>query len=95
MMVYICTKFHDNILNGIRVMEQTRKVNGPTDRRRAGHNTTHLQWAYKKGFETCHPYSNTGLFCVLLTTARGGHFETEKIHCKSLLSKIERMPVNF
>ena len=32
MMVYICTKFHENILNGIRVMEQTRKVNGRTDR---------------------------------------------------------------
>ena len=31
MMVYICTKFHENILNGIRVMEQTRKVNGGTD----------------------------------------------------------------
>ena len=25
-MVYICTKFHENILNGNRVMEQTRKV---------------------------------------------------------------------
>ena len=32
-MVYICTKFHENILNGIRVMEQTRKVNGRTDGR--------------------------------------------------------------
>ena len=31
MMVYICTKFHENILNGIRVIEQTRKVNGRTD----------------------------------------------------------------
>ena len=31
MMVYICTKFHENILNGIRVMELTRKVNGWTD----------------------------------------------------------------
>ena len=27
MMVYISTKFHENILNGIRVMEQTQKVN--------------------------------------------------------------------
>ena len=44
MMVYICTKFHENILNGIRVMERTRKVNG----RRARHNTTRLQRAYKK-----------------------------------------------
>ena len=31
MMVYICTKFHENILNGIRVMERTRKVNGRTE----------------------------------------------------------------
>ena len=34
MMVYICTKFQENILNGIRVMEQTRKVNGRTDGQR-------------------------------------------------------------
>ena len=33
-MVYICTKFHENILNGIRVMERTLKVNGQTDRER-------------------------------------------------------------
>ena len=31
MMVYICTKFHENILNGIRVVEPTRKVNGRTN----------------------------------------------------------------
>ena len=31
MTVYICTKFHENILNGIRVMERTRKVDGWTD----------------------------------------------------------------
>ena len=31
MMVYICTKLHENILNGIRVMERTRKVNGWPD----------------------------------------------------------------
>ena len=31
MVVHICTKFHENILNGIRVMEGTRKVNGRTD----------------------------------------------------------------
>ena len=36
MMVYICTKFHENILNGIRVMERTQKVNGLTD---GGHDT--------------------------------------------------------
>ena len=55
-MVYICTKFHENILNGIRVMERTREVNGRTDRRtdrwtdgrRARHNTTRLRRAYKK-----------------------------------------------
>ena len=39
-MFYICTKFHENVLNGIRVMERTRKVNGrtdgPSDRRAAG-----------------------------------------------------------
>ena len=51
MMVYICTKFHENILNGIGVMEGTRKVNGRTDgrphRRSAQHNTTRLRRAYK------------------------------------------------
>ena len=26
MMVYICTKFHENILNGIRVMKRTQKL---------------------------------------------------------------------
>ena len=31
MMVYICTKCHGNILNGIRVIERTQKVNGRTD----------------------------------------------------------------
>ena len=31
MMVYICTKFHEKILNGIRIMERTQKVNGRTD----------------------------------------------------------------
>ena len=31
----------------------------------------------------------------ILTTARGGHFETEKIHGKRLLSKIESMPMNL
>ena len=31
MMVCICTKFNENILNCIRVMERTRKVNGRTD----------------------------------------------------------------
>ena len=36
MMVYICTKFHENILSGIRVMERTRKVNGRMDRRTNG-----------------------------------------------------------
>ena len=30
-MVNICTKFLENILNGIIVMERTRKVNGRTD----------------------------------------------------------------
>ena len=33
MMVYISTKFHENILNGIRVMKRTRKVNRGTDGR--------------------------------------------------------------
>ena len=31
MMLYICTKFHENILNGIRGLERTQKVNGRTD----------------------------------------------------------------
>ena len=31
MVIYISTKFHENILKGIRVMERTRKVNGRTD----------------------------------------------------------------
>ena len=47
MVVYICTKLHENILNGIRVMERTRKVNGRTDGWRARHNTTRLRRAYK------------------------------------------------
>ena len=33
MMVYICTKSHENILNGIRVMERTRKIKGRADGR--------------------------------------------------------------
>ena len=36
-MVYICTTFHENILNGIRVIERTPKVNGRTDGRTDGH----------------------------------------------------------
>ena len=32
MMVYICKKFHENILIGIRKMERRRKVNGRADR---------------------------------------------------------------
>ena len=36
MIVYICTKFHENILNGNRVMERTRNVNGQTDGRADG-----------------------------------------------------------
>ena len=35
-MVYICTEFHENILNGIRVTEPTRTVNGRRDRRMDG-----------------------------------------------------------
>ena len=57
MMFYICTKFHEKILNGIRVMERTRNINGQTDGqtdrwtdgRWARHNTTRLRRAYKKG----------------------------------------------
>ena len=52
MMIYICTKFHENILNGFRVMERTRKVNGQTDGRRARHNTTRLRRAYKNEKKT-------------------------------------------
>ena len=33
MMVYICTKFHENIMNGVRFMERTGNVNGRTDGR--------------------------------------------------------------
>ena len=33
MMVYICSKFHENILNDIRVMERTLTVNGRMDGR--------------------------------------------------------------
>ena len=32
MMVYICIKCHENILNGITAMERTRKDNARTDR---------------------------------------------------------------
>ena len=64
MMVYICTKFHENILNGIRVTEQTRKANGQIDRwtdrqmdgRRARHNMTRLQRAYKNGIKNTEVY---------------------------------------
>ena len=35
-MVYISFKFHENILNNIRVQERTRKVNGRTDERTDG-----------------------------------------------------------
>ena len=42
-LVYIYTKFHENTLNGIRVMERTRNVNGRTDGQRARHNTTRLR----------------------------------------------------
>ena len=47
MMVYICTKFHKNILNGIRVRsghenltdgQTDRRADGQTDGRRARHN---------------------------------------------------------
>ena len=31
-MVYICTKFYENMLNSFRVIERTRKVNRRTDR---------------------------------------------------------------
>ena len=36
MMVYICTKFRENILRNIRVMELTRTVNGRIDRQTDG-----------------------------------------------------------
>ena len=52
MMVYICTKFHENILNRIRVMKWTRKVNGRTDGHsdgRRAHNMTCLRRVYKNG----------------------------------------------
>ena len=56
MMIYIYAKFHENIFNGIKVMERTRKVNGRTngrpnrriDGRRTRHNTTRLRRTYKK-----------------------------------------------
>ena len=52
-MVYICTKFHENILNSIRVKERTRKVNGQTDVRTDGwrerHNMARLRQAYENG----------------------------------------------
>ena len=32
MMLYICMKFHENILNGFQVIEQTRLRDGRTDR---------------------------------------------------------------
>ena len=31
-MLYICMKFHDNILNGFQVIQQTRLCDGQTDR---------------------------------------------------------------
>ena len=38
MMVNVCTKFHENIINGIRVMERTPKVYGRT----SGHTNSGL-----------------------------------------------------
>ena len=46
MLVYICVKFHENILNGIRVMEVTRKLtDGQTVRleSKKGHNTVNFR----------------------------------------------------
>ena len=60
MMVNICTKFHENILNGIRVMERTRKVNGRTDGRRERHKTTRLRRAYKNEKDLLCGYRDKG-----------------------------------
>ena len=63
MMVYICTKFHENILNGNRVMEQTLKVNGWTDRQMdGGHdiNTTRLHRPMKN--KKSQAYISSSLF---------------------------------
>ena len=39
--VYICTKFHENILNGIRVMDRTQKLtDGQMDGRTDGTDDT-------------------------------------------------------
>ena len=54
-MVYICTNFHENILNGIRVMElwsgHEKLTDGQTDVRTDGRRTrqytTRLRRAYK------------------------------------------------
>ena len=70
MMVYICTKSHENILNGIRVMERTRKVNGRTNRRTARQNTTRLRRAYNK-------YSEQ------LVSKAGGH-NAKKSHTRQI-----------
>ena len=50
MMIYICTKFHENILNGIELRSGHKKL---TDGRADGqtrHNTTRLRWAYQKNW---------------------------------------------
>ena len=63
MMVYICTKFHENILNGIRVMERTRKVNGRTDRRTDGQTD---RWT-DGGHDIIRPVFDGRIKIVLLT----------------------------
>ena len=56
MMVYICTKFHKNILNGIIVMERTRKVNGRTDGRTDGGHDIIRRIKMREAFATAKAY---------------------------------------
>ena len=84
MMVYICTKFHENILNGITELWSGHEK--LTDGQRARYNTTCLRWAYnntKLGHKrvelkvSCVPYSAQSCYepvqrvvCVLWGSGR-------------------------
>ena len=54
-MVYICTKFHENILNGIRLMKRTRKVKGRTDGRPDGRTDRQTNGRTDEGHDIVRP----------------------------------------
>ena len=67
-MVYICTKFHENILNGIRVMERTRKINGRTDGRPDKLTDGQTGGRTDGGHDIIRPVSDGRIKCMLFAT---------------------------